>query len=45
MRVAGHSNVTISQWYVNPTGETARLAFDRLEALNQLALEASTGKN
>jgi integrase len=45
MRVAGHSSVTISQRYVHPTGETVQLAFDRLEALNQRALEAPHNKN
>jgi hypothetical protein len=43
MRLAGHSSITISQWYVHPTGETIELAFDRLETLNQKALEASSG--
>ena len=44
MKVAGHSSVTVSQRYVHPTGETVQLVFDRLEVLNQHALEASTGK-
>jgi integrase len=44
MKLAGHSSVTISQRYVHPTGETMELAFDRLEKLNQKALEASNGK-
>jgi hypothetical protein len=44
MRLAGHSSITISQRYVHPTGETIELAFDRLEKLNQKALEASKGK-
>jgi integrase len=43
MRLAGHSSVTVSQRYVHPTGETVQLAFDRLELLNQRALEASSG--
>ncbi len=45
MRLAGHSSVTVSQRYVHPTGETIQLAFDRLETLNQKALEAVNGKN
>jgi len=44
MKLAGHSSVTVSQRYVHPTGETIELAFDRLEKLNQKALEASKGK-
>jgi site-specific recombinase XerD len=44
MKVVGHSSVTVSQRYVHPTGETVQLVFDRLEVLNQHALEASTGK-
>jgi integrase len=44
MKLAGHSSVTISQRYVHPTGETIELAFDRLEKLNQKALEASSSK-
>lgn len=42
MRLAGHSSITISQRYVHPTGETIELAVDRLETLNQKALEASS---
>jgi integrase len=44
MKLAGHSSVTISQRYVHPTGETIELVFDRLEKLNQKALEASSSK-
>lgn len=44
MKLAGHSSFTISQRRVHPTGETIELAFDRLEKLNQNALEASWGK-
>jgi integrase len=40
MKLAGHSSVTVSQRYVHPTPEAAVRAFDRLEALNRLALEA-----
>jgi integrase len=43
MKLAGHSSITISQRYVHPTGETIELAFDRLETLNQKALEAPSG--
>ena len=43
MKLAGHANVTISQRYVHPTGETVQLVFDRLETLNRKALEASNG--
>lgn len=45
MKLAGHSSVTVSQRYIHPTGETVQLAFDRLEALNKRALEASSGRN
>jgi len=45
MKLAGHSSVTVSQRYIHPTGETVQLAFDRLEALNKRALEASSGQN
>jgi integrase len=44
MKLAGHSSVTVSQRYVHPTGETVQLAFDRLEAMNSHALEASSGQ-
>jgi hypothetical protein len=43
MRLAGHSSITISQRYVHPTGKKVELTFDRLETLNQKALEASPG--
>jgi site-specific recombinase XerD len=43
MKLAGHSSVTVSQRYVHPTSETVQLAFDRLEELNQKALNAATG--
>ena len=43
MKLAGHSNVTISQRYEHPTGETVQLVFDRLENLNQKALKAPDG--
>jgi integrase len=45
MKLAGHSSVTVSQRYIHPTGETVQLAFDRLEALNQRALESSSSAN
>ena len=34
MRIAGHSNVTVSKKYVHPSTEAMERAFDRLEALN-----------
>jgi hypothetical protein len=40
MKLAGHSSVTVSQRYVHPTPEAVERGFDRLEALNRLALEA-----
>ena len=40
MKLAGHSSVTVSQRYVHPTPEAVERAFDRLEALNRLALAA-----
>jgi integrase len=40
MKLAGHSSVTVSQRYVHPTPEAVERAFDRLEGLNRLALEA-----
>jgi hypothetical protein len=43
MRLAGLSSITISPRYAHPTGETVELARDRLEMLNQKALEASSG--
>lgn len=45
MKLAGHASVTISQRYVHPTGETIERAFDKLEKLNQKALEAVNGSN
>ncbi|HEV2484112.1 MAG TPA: tyrosine-type recombinase/integrase [Terracidiphilus sp.] len=45
MKLAGHSSVTISQRYVHPSPETVELAYDRLETLNQRALEATSGEN
>ena len=45
MKLAGHSSVIVSQRYVHPTGETVELAFDRLEKLNQKALNAPNGNN
>jgi len=44
MKLAGHSSVTVYQRYVHSTGETIQLAFDRLEALNSHAPEASIGQ-
>ena len=44
MKLAGHSSVTVSQRYVHPTPEAVERAFDRLEALNQLALEETKRK-
>ncbi|WP_089406480.1 tyrosine-type recombinase/integrase [Granulicella rosea] len=43
MKLAGHSSVTVSQRYVHPTPESVERAFDRLEALNQKALERVSG--
>ena len=43
MKLAGHSNLTISQRHEHPTGETVQLVFDRLENLNQKALKAPDG--
>jgi integrase len=40
MKLAGHSSVTVSQRYVHPTPEAVERAFERLEALNRLALAA-----
>jgi integrase len=37
MRLAGHSNVTVSQRYVHPTPEAVERAIDRLEVLNRAA--------
>jgi hypothetical protein len=34
MRIAGHSNVTISQRYVHPSPETQETAIGRMDALN-----------
>jgi hypothetical protein len=34
MKLAGHSNVIVSQRYVHPTPESCELAFERLEALS-----------
>jgi hypothetical protein len=44
MKLAGRSSVTVSQRYVHQTGETVQLAFERLEAINSRALEASSGQ-
>jgi integrase len=44
MKLAGHSSVTVSQCYVHPTPEAVKRAFDRLETLNRLALEAPKSK-
>lgn len=41
IKLAGHSSATVSQRYVHPTPEAVERAFDRLEAFNRLALEAS----
>lgn len=45
MKLAGHSSVTISQRYVHPTPEAVERAFERLESLNQKALESSSKQN
>ncbi len=37
MKIAGHSNVTVSQRYVHPTPEAVERAFQRLETLNAQA--------
>jgi hypothetical protein len=34
MKLAGHSNMTISQRYVHPTSEAVERAFDQMEVLN-----------
>ena len=39
MRIAGHSNVTVSQRYVHPTPEGMERAFERLEMLNAVKYE------
>jgi hypothetical protein len=41
VKLAGCSSVTVSQRYMHP-GETVQLGFDRVEALNSRALEASS---
>jgi len=43
MRLARHSSDKTAQRYAHPMGEKIELAFDRLETLNQKALEASSG--
>lgn len=44
MRLMGHSSVTISQRYVHPTPEALERAVERLEALNQRAIESLPGR-
>ena len=44
MKLAGHSNVIVSQRYVHPTPESCELAFERLEALNARELVRAEGK-
>lgn len=43
MRLMGHSSVTISQRYVHPTPEALERAVERLEALNQKAIQNLPG--
>ena len=38
MRAMGHSSVTVSQKYVHPTPEAMERAFERLEAMNRMAI-------
>ena len=45
MKLAGHSSVTISQRYVHPTPESVERAYDRLEALNRVALAEANGED
>jgi integrase len=40
MRLMGHSSVTISQRYMHPTPEALEMAVQRLEALNQKAIQS-----
>jgi hypothetical protein len=44
MKLAGHSSVTVSQRYVNPTPESCELALERLEALNAREFARAEGK-
>jgi len=37
MKIAGHSSVTVSQRYVNPSPESLERAFERLDAMNTSA--------
>jgi integrase len=43
MRLMGHSSVTISQRYVRPTPEALEMAVQRLEAINQKAIQSLPG--
>jgi len=43
MRLMGHSSVTISQRYMHPTPEALEMAVQRLEALNQKAIQSLPG--
>jgi integrase len=40
MRAMGHSSVTVSQKYVHPTPETMERAFERLNAMNEKAIQS-----
>jgi integrase len=39
MKIAGHSSITMSQRYVHPTPEAMERAMERLDSMNQEALE------
>ena len=45
MRIAGHSSVTVSQWYAYPTSGTVEPAFERTERIGPRALDAPNGSN
>ncbi len=44
VRVAGHSNVVVSQRYIHPSPESVERAFQRLEVLNGKGSEAAEKK-
>ena len=44
MRIVGHSSVTTSQRYVQPSSETVALAIGRLDTANQQALKRSADR-
>ncbi len=43
MRLMGHSTITVSQKYVQPTPEALERAFERLEGYNRRAAKALPG--